>query len=112
MILVRISSVEVSPNKTWEGSIGGFATGCIISLIYGCMVLPQMPMALTIAASVLLPIAAQVGDLSFSSIKRKYGIKDFGNLIPEHGGVLDRVDSLLFCLVVFYGLVQVIGALL
>ena len=101
---------EVSPNKTWEGAIGGFATGCIISMIYGFVVLPQMPTALTIAASVLLPVAAQVGDLSFSSIKRKFGIKDFGNLIPEHGGVLDRVDSLLFCLVVFYGLVQIIGA--
>lgn len=103
---------QVSPNKTWEGSIGGFATGCIISMIYGFVVLPQMPTALTIAASVLLPVAAQVGDLSFSSIKRKFGIKDFGNLIPEHGGVLDRVDSLLFCLVVFYGLVQIIGAVL
>ncbi len=103
---------EVSPNKTWEGAIGGFATGCIISMIYGFVVLPQMPTALTIAASVLLPVAAQVGDLSFSSIKRKFGIKDFGNLIPEHGGVLDRVDSLLFCLVVFYGLVQIIGAVL
>ena len=102
----------VSPNKTWEGSIGGFATGCILSMIYGFIVLPQMPSTLTVIASILLPIAAQVGDLSFSSIKRKYGIKDFGNLIPEHGGVLDRVDSLLFCLVVFYGLVVIAGALL
>ena len=103
---------EVSPNKTWEGAVGGFATGCIISMIYGFMVLPEMPSALTITASILLPIAAQVGDLSFSSIKRKYGIKDFGNLIPEHGGVLDRVDSLLFCLVAFYGVVMIVGALL
>ena len=81
-------------------------------MIYGFIVLPQMPSALTVIASILLPIAAPVGDLSFSSIKRKYGIKDFGNLIPEHGGVLDRVDSLLFCLVVFYGLVVIAGALL
>ena len=81
-------------------------------MIYGFIVLPQMPSALTVIASILLPIAAQVGDLSFSSIKRKYGIKDFGNLIPEHGGVLDRVDSLLFCLVVFYGLVVIAGAVL
>lgn len=103
---------EVSPNKTWEGAIGGFATGAVVSFVFGMFFLPEMPVTLMAAASLLLPIVAQVGDLSFSSVKRKYGIKDFGNLIPEHGGVLDRVDSLLFCLATFYGLVMILGGVL
>lgn len=102
---------EVSPNKTWEGSIGGFATGCIFALVYGLLVVPEMPLGLTISASVILPIVAQIGDLSFSSVKRKFGIKDFGNLIPEHGGVLDRVDSLIFCLVAFHALALFFGVI-
>lgn len=99
----------ISPNKTWEGSIGGFVTGCAVSMIYGFIFLPQMSRELLIASSIILPITAQVGDLSFSSIKRTFGIKDFGNLIPEHGGVLDRVDSLIFCLVAFHSIALLLG---
>ncbi|MGM9941636.1 MAG: phosphatidate cytidylyltransferase [Bulleidia sp.] len=99
----------ISPNKTWEGAIGGFVTGCVSSFIFGYLALPQMPMELLISSSIILPITAQIGDLSFSSIKRTYGIKDFGNLIPEHGGVLDRVDSLIFCLVAFHSIALVLG---
>lgn len=102
---------EVSPNKTWEGSIGGFVTGCLISLVYGLLVLSKMPMGLTVSSAIILPVVAQIGDLSFSSVKRKFGIKDFGNLIPEHGGVLDRVDSLIFCLVAFHALALFFGVI-
>ena len=52
--------------------------------------------------SIFLPIFGQIGDLAFSAIKRSYKIKDFGYLLPGHGGILDRVDSLLFNLTVFY----------
>ena len=96
---------RVSPNKTWEGSIGGYATGAIVSFVYSLFVLKDvLPVSLLAAASLLLPLVAQIGDLSFSSIKRRFGIKDFSNLFPGHGGVLDRVDSVIFCLMVFNAL--------
>lgn len=89
---------RVSPNKTWEGSVGGFVCGFIASLIYGLLALKNLPVSFVIVSSIVLPIAAQIGDLSFSSVKRRFGIKDFGNFLPGHGGVLDRVDSIVFCL--------------
>ena len=102
---------EVSPNKTWEGSIGGYVTGLVVSLVYGLLVLKQLPSMLIIAGSVVLPLVAQVGDLSFSSIKRRFEIKDFSNLIPGHGGILDRIDSLVFCLMVFNSLMILFGVI-
>ncbi len=101
----------ISPNKTWEGSIGGYVTGLVVSLVYGLLVLKQLPSGLVIAGSVVLPLVAQVGDLSFSSIKRRFQIKDFSNLIPGHGGVLDRIDSLVFCLMIFISLMILFGVI-
>jgi phosphatidate cytidylyltransferase len=100
---------RVSPNKTWEGSIGGYLAGSIISLLYGVLVLKKLPFGLLLAGSLLLPLAAQIGDLSFSSIKRRFKVKDFGNLLPGHGGVLDRIDSIIFCLMVFNALMILWG---
>ncbi len=100
---------HVSPNKTWEGAIGGYLIAAAISLVFGLKVLTTLPSSLVITASLILPFVAQVGDLSFSSIKRHFEIKDFGNLFPGHGGVLDRVDSIIFCLVVFNGLMILWG---
>ncbi len=102
---------EVSPNKTWEGSIGGYVTGLVISLIFGLIFLKELPTLLVILGSVVLPLVAQVGDLSFSSIKRRFDIKDFSNLIPGHGGILDRIDSLVFCLMVFNALMILVGVI-
>lgn len=100
---------HVSPNKTWEGAIGGYLIGAAASLAYGLWKLNNLPVSLIITAALILPLTAQVGDLSFSSIKRHFGIKDFGTLFPGHGGVLDRVDSIIFCLVVFNGLMILWG---
>ena len=100
---------HVSPNKTWEGAIGGYLIAAAISTVFGLYVLTTLPSSLVITASLVLPFVAQVGDLSFSSIKRHFQIKDFGNLFPGHGGVLDRVDSIIFCLVVFNGLMILWG---
>lgn len=83
---------HVSPNKTWEGSIGGSIIATIgVSIFYHYLV---SPVTWKIVLGILvLSIIGQIGDLIFSKIKRENDIKDFSNLIPGHGGILDRLDS-------------------
>lgn len=87
---------ELSPKKTLEGSIGGivFSTAAFTftSLFIG---IPPIGLPLIILCGLLASIVAQVGDLSMSALKRQFGVKDFGNLFPGHGGALDRFDSIL-----------------
>ena len=90
---------RVSPKKTIEGAIGGWFFGALLSGIFAFFFLRQAFFPYFVIMSLVLPIVSQIGDLSFSLIKRNYNVKDFGSLIPGHGGVLDRVDSLLFCLI-------------
>lgn len=84
---------NVSPKKTIEGSIGGILGSTICCLIFGYIF--KLDMALMIVMGIIGSIIAQIGDLFASSIKRYVGIKDYGNLIPGHGGVLDRFDSVI-----------------
>lgn len=91
---------EISPKKSIEGCIGGTIGSVIIALIYTICInkftaLNISYIYISIIAAVL-SICSQLGDLSASSIKRTVGIKDFGNLIPGHGGMLDRIDSIVF----------------
>ncbi len=91
---------ELSPKKTVEGAIGGVAGSVVCCLIYAAVMQFAFHLEvsyLTFALYGLLgsPIS-QLGDLSFSYIKRQYGLKDFGNIFPGHGGVLDRFDSVIF----------------
>ena len=85
---------EISPNKTWEGSAGGLMASWIVGMAM------TWPLALSPLICLLFGLvvgaAGQVGDLVESAIKREIGIKDFGDLLPGHGGVLDRFDSLIF----------------
>ena len=88
----------ISPNKTVEGVVGG-VLGSIIGMMIFCVVLDfgfefRVNYILALIYGVLGSLAAVFGDLSFSVIKRQTGIKDYGNLIPGHGGVLDRFDSM------------------
>ena len=86
---------KVSPNKTIEGSIGGSIIGTIIPVVFIYLVTKDISV-LFVVETFILTIISQFGDLFFSSIKRNHDIKDFSNLIPGHGGILDRLDSILF----------------
>ena len=90
----------ISPKKSIEGSIGGTLGAIIVSVIYTYCIneFGNMDYSLfsILGISLILSILGQIGDLAASSIKRCAGIKDFSNLIPGHGGMLDRVDSILF----------------
>lgn len=92
---------SLSPKKTVEGAVGGLVGAVVCVLVYA-VVVNQIwhltPNYLVFALyGVLGSIISQLGDLSFSYIKREYGIKDYGNIFPGHGGVLDRFDSVIFC---------------
>ena len=102
---------SVSPGKTISGAIGGLFGGAVTAWAYAAYVLPpatRMGMTLwaAIASGVLLSVVAQIGDLVESLLKRQAGVKDSSHLIPGHGGVLDRTDSLLFTLPVGFVLLD------
>ena len=84
----------ISPNKTWSGAIGGLVGASLVGL--GFAIAVGVPIAVAMIASVLVGFAAELGDLQESWIKRRLNTKDSGSLIPGHGGLLDRLDSLLF----------------
>ena len=92
----------VSPKKTWEGAAASVAASVIFGLLYLGYFAPRLPWWQVAAMAVMGNIAGQFGDLAESSIKRGAGVKDSGNLLPGHGGMLDRVDSSLFALPAVY----------
>lgn len=85
---------SISPGKTWEGSIGGLVVSALLSTLLAWWI--QFPLTHAVILSLLCGAFGQIGDLCESALKRDLGIKDFGTVIPGHGGVLDRVDSMLF----------------
>ncbi|EOS59263.1 hypothetical protein C815_02319 [Firmicutes bacterium M10-2] len=92
---------RISPKKSWEGFFGGIISGAVISMALSSLYWAQLNTIVIVLLCLLCPIFAEVGDLCFSAIKRNYKIKDFSDLLPGHGGVLDRVDSLLINILVF-----------
>lgn len=101
-------NTRISPKKTIEGSIGGWFFGALCAFVFAYFCIPEMLLWEMLAASLLLPFSGQIGDLAFSAIKRCAGIKDFSNLLPGHGGVLDRLDSLIFNFICFNMILAVI----
>lgn len=85
---------DISPSKTWSGAIGGFALGTLVGLVVWLLVAPQSPWWIGLGLCAALSILGQVGDLAESAIKRRFRIKDSGDIIPGHGGLMDRLDSL------------------
>ncbi len=92
---------KISPKKTWEGCIGGSIVGSSIATIFYVNLISSQNLFKVIIMTLLLSIIGQLGDLFFSKIKRENKIKDFSNLIPGHGGVLDRIDSLIFVILAY-----------
>lgn len=97
---------RISPKKTWEGVVGGIVFSIIVSLtfafvmsIINCPIFPVLDLShwyWVVLLSLCMPIIGDIGDFVFSAIKRYFGVKDYSNIFPGHGGVLDRFDSLLF----------------
>lgn len=96
---------KVSPNKTLAGLLGGVATTALAATVLGPLLTPlSWPMALL--AGIIIGITGFCGDVVMSAIKRDIGVKDSGTLLPGHGGILDRLDSLIFTAPVFFHFVR------
>lgn len=93
---------SISPKKTWEGSIGGTLFGVFVATIfYTTVINSSMSLLVVIPITLALSIVGQLGDLFFSAVKRYFDKKDFSNLMPGHGGILDRLDSIIFVLLAY-----------
>lgn len=97
---------ENQSQKTIEGAVGGVLACMVFALAYLCIIAKIHDMTVLYVNAVILALVAsvfsQIGDLAASRIKREYGVKDFGNLIPGHGGILDRFDSALLISPIIY----------
>lgn len=91
---------RVSPNKTWEGLIGGVLSVCLLGL--GLRFLTPFSAREALAVCLLIALAGFAGGAVMSAVKRDFGVKDFGTLLPGHGGMLDRLDSLCYAAPVFF----------
>jgi phosphatidate cytidylyltransferase len=98
----RPLSPRISPNKTIEGALGGLALAMAVGVGFEALCIHDVSLAGTLAFAVTASVAGQIGDLFESALKRTGGIKDSGHLLPGHGGVLDRLDGVIFAAPVAY----------
>ena len=88
----------VSPAKTWEGVAGGMVGAMVVGAVAGPLLIDELFVGHAVALGALVAIVAVIGDLAESAVKRSLGVKDLGRLLPGHGGMMDRVDAMLFTL--------------
>ena len=111
---------EISPKKTIEGSIGGIVFCSAFYVLYGFIIstfadtvnVSGGQYAVLAVVGIIISVVAQIGDLTMSQIKRKFGVKDYGKIMPGHGGVLDRFDSIIavaFVLIIACAVVREFG---
>lgn len=93
---------SISPTKTMEGAVGGFVFGAVVLAVVGAWWLPAVPLTLRAALGIVIVAFGIAGDLFESMLKRSASLKDSSALIPGHGGILDRIDALLFAAPVYY----------
>lgn len=93
---------RISPGKTWEGAFGGIVASLAAALACRAWFLPTLTSAEALGFGLLVGVMAPLGDLAESIMKRSAGVKDSGRIIPGHGGILDRIDSLIFTTPAFY----------
>lgn len=96
---------KVSPNKTWAGFIGGVVTTVLLAWAAAPLLTP-LESGMALAAGLLIAVSGFVGDVTISALKRDLGVKDSGTLLPGHGGILDRVDSLTYTAPLFFHYVR------
>ena len=96
MLIGKHKFTSISPKKTVEGSVFGIIMGTFIGSVYYYTFIGGISTSIIILMCLLLTILSEVGDLVFSSIKRYFNVKDYSNIIPGHGGILDRFDSVIF----------------
>ena len=96
---------SVSPNKTVEGAVAGALAAAVVGLVFSVFSIVEWGAGFSAAVGLIAAVLGQFGDLAESKMKRDAGVKDSGSLIPGHGGVLDRIDALLFALPVFFYIV-------
>ncbi len=99
----------MSPNKTIEGALGGLAANALVGSFLKLFFLPDVGLGPMLLMCIIVGAVGQVGDLFESVLKRSIGIKDSGNILPGHGGILDRVDAVLFAAPVVWIFTRLIG---
>lgn len=93
---------DISPNKTIGGALGGICFAIVLGIIFYSIYPLHVSIPFLILSSTIISIVSQIGDLVASAMKRHFDIKDFGHIFPGHGGVLDRIDSLVFTFIILH----------